>query len=192
MHMHLQEEIMFELYLGGGSIPPGRAVNQRIAVRAVIMDGDRILLVRTKKGDYKIPGGAVKLREMREEALLREVTEETGYIDVRIMEELGILVQQRPDLYEADKYFRMESHYYRCVLMDDRNVGQCLDENEKLQEIVPAFVPLKEAAASNRNLLRTDSADMYDWVERETLVLEELARQGVHREIQGAGPLNVR
>lgn len=168
---------MFSLRLGRNDVPDGICVNRRIAVRAVIMDGDAILLVRTKRGDYKLPGGAVKAEETFEGALRREVAEETGYVSLKIEEELGTLVQQRADIYEQDKFFRMESHYFKCILKDKKNTGQCLDENEKRQEIVPLFVKLHEAAASNRKLLNTSQLEKYDWVERETLVLEELALQ---------------
>lgn len=51
----------------------------RHAVRAVILDEDRILMVQSNKGDYKFPGGGIEKGESPEEALVREVLEETGY-----------------------------------------------------------------------------------------------------------------
>src|SRR5438105_399431 len=53
-----------------------------VGVGAVILDGDRVLLVRRGheplKGEWSLPGGAVELGETLAEALVREVTEETG------------------------------------------------------------------------------------------------------------------
>jgi 8-oxo-dGTP diphosphatase len=53
-----------------------------VGVGAVILDGDRILLEKRKnmpsKGKWSIPGGLVELGERMEEAVIREVKEETG------------------------------------------------------------------------------------------------------------------
>jgi ADP-ribose pyrophosphatase YjhB (NUDIX family) len=58
---------------------PARPV---VGVGAVILDGDRVLLVERGKepllGYWSLPGGAVETGERLEDALVREVFEETG------------------------------------------------------------------------------------------------------------------
>ena len=54
-------------------------VNYREAVRAVIVRGNKILMVHSTNRDYKFPGGGIKKGENRIDALKREVKEETGY-----------------------------------------------------------------------------------------------------------------
>ena len=53
-----------------------------VSVGAVILDGDRVVLVKRGqaplKGRWSLPGGVVELGESLGEALAREVTEETG------------------------------------------------------------------------------------------------------------------
>lgn len=54
------------------------------AVSAIILDEDRILLVRRgcepNKGLWSLPGGSIELGETAREAVVREVAEETGLI----------------------------------------------------------------------------------------------------------------
>jgi len=53
-----------------------------VGVGAIILDGDKILLEKRKnapgKGKWSVPGGLVELGEGVEQAVIREVKEETG------------------------------------------------------------------------------------------------------------------
>ena len=95
---------------------------KRTAVRGVIYDKDCLLMVQTKLGDYRFPGGGVQENETHEQALLREIAEETGYVDVTVCSCMGTAFEQNIDWYEGDAYFQMCSYYYICRLNSDRRV----------------------------------------------------------------------
>lgn len=66
----------------------------RVGVGAVILDGERVLLARRGRppgqGKWSIPGGLVDLGERIEDALVREVEEESG-LRVRLLGLCGVI-----------------------------------------------------------------------------------------------------
>lgn len=71
-----------------------------VGVGGVIVEGDRVLLVRRGheplKGEWSIPGGAVELGETLTSACAREVREETG-LDVEVGAMLEVFDRIRLD-----------------------------------------------------------------------------------------------
>jgi 8-oxo-dGTP diphosphatase len=66
----------------------------RVGVGAVVLDGDRVLLVQrggaTLPGKWSIPGGLVELGETSREAVCRELFEECG-LEIEVIDVCGIL-----------------------------------------------------------------------------------------------------
>lgn len=89
-----------------------------VGVGAVVIAGDCVLLVRRKqepmRGQWAVPGGAVELGETLEEAIAREVAEETGLSVVPTM------ILKVLDRIERDAGSRIRFHYvlvdFLCVL----------------------------------------------------------------------------
>jgi 8-oxo-dGTP diphosphatase len=66
----------------------------RVGVGAVVLDGDRVLLARRgrppSEGKWSIPGGLIHLGERIEEAVVREVEEESG-LRIRVLGLCGVI-----------------------------------------------------------------------------------------------------
>ena len=66
----------------------------RVGVGAIVLDGDRVLLARRGQapsvGRWSIPGGLVDLGERLEDAVVREVQEESG-LQVRLLGLCGVI-----------------------------------------------------------------------------------------------------
>jgi 8-oxo-dGTP diphosphatase len=87
-------------------------------VGAVVLDGDRVVLVKRGhpplKGEWSLPGGTVELGETLEAAVAREVLEETG-LEVSVGQVVEVLdrVDRAPD-------GRIEYHFvivdYACTV----------------------------------------------------------------------------
>ena len=57
------------------------SIFSRPSVRAIVIKGDKIAVVHSKKYNYyKIPGGGIEIDESHVEALIREAREEAGLI----------------------------------------------------------------------------------------------------------------
>ena len=103
----------------------------RIAVSALLFDEDRVLLVHRRDIDWwNLPGGGMELGETVEDAVKREVLEETG-LEVKVEQLVG--VYSKPQKQEVVLAFRC------------RKIGGVLTETEEAREccyFVPDNLPI--------------------------------------------------
>lgn len=110
---------------------PDWARTVREAVRAVIVRGDRIALVRSRtEGVYKFPGGGIEDGETHLDTLIRETAEEVGLeIIPETVREFGMMHEIRKGLY-GEEIFDQRSYYYLADVTEGQ-MKQKLDEYEE-------------------------------------------------------------
>ena len=145
---------------------------KRIAIRGVIIHNHKILLVETSKGDLKFPGGGLEVGESNEECLLREIKEETGYVNIECSQLIGKYVQRRYDMFNEENVYQMCSYYYICKIHSFEKVDVILDNYEKELQFQPKWVGLEEAIQQNLQAICQPHAN--GWVGRELVVLAQL------------------
>ncbi|EKQ57135.1 MULTISPECIES: NUDIX domain-containing protein [unclassified Clostridium] len=148
-------------------------INFREAVRGIIVKNNKILMVHSKNQDYKFPGGGIKKDEGREDALRREIQEETGYICNKISEQLGIVTEKSIDKYTNNKIFKMISYYYIAEVSNIKK-PQKLDPYEAKLEFKPEWVEIKDAICNNEKIILTGNEFLPNWIFRETYVLKKI------------------
>lgn len=168
--------MLFNLCLGLKELPSGFGTVTRNAVKCVAFDSQgNLLMIRTKKGDYKFPGGGMKASETLQQTLKREIAEETGYVLSDVLDVLGVVEERNIDKFDETKIFIMHSEYVRCEVNSAVQNEQNLDEYEKEQDFKVEFVSIEDAIKNNIALLN-QSDDVNPWVIRETEVLKYLVK----------------
>lgn len=149
----------------------GARTHHREAVRALVVDSDgRYLLLAEARGPgLKFPGGGVLPGERDEQALARELREETGY-GLAALGGLVVVVDERRPGIEPDVVLVMQSRYYRVTL--GRPGATALEDDEVALGLEVVRLPLEEALVRQR---RSVEDDPRPWAHRELAVLELLA-----------------
>lgn len=98
---------------------PNGSVFSRPSARAVIIKDRKIAMVYSKKYHYyKFPGGGIEIGECVEDALIREVSEETGLCVIRdSIQEYGQV--RRIQKGTKEDIFIQDNYYFLCRVKED-------------------------------------------------------------------------
>lgn len=149
----------------------------REASRAIIIKDNKIAMVKSlKEGFYKFPGGGIWENESKEDAVVREVLEETGLtLKKESIKEYGYTLENRKsDVYE-NSIFSQKSFYFFADI-EDYLLEQRLTDDERELEFVLEWIDLKEVHRLN-SLIEINKDNRF--VERETKVLELLINENL-------------
>jgi len=152
-------------------------VFERIAARGIILDNTDILMIYTNRyNDYSFPGGGINEGEDIEDCLIRELQEETGANNIKVLSSFGYYEEFRHTYYDGYDFIHMISHFFVCTA--DRELGDANPEDYEINNgSVPVWVNIHDAIAHNKKVILAKEDSMGLSIERETLVLELIAKE---------------
>lgn len=152
----------------------GRILHRQ-AARAIVLKAQSILLLFTERyNDFSFPGGGLDAGEDLVAGLHRELGEETGATNIRVIEHFGIVEEFRPHWKPDFDLMHMTSHYYTCDV--DLALGETrMEHYETDNGMRPVWVDLHDAIAHNRAVMQRQDARMGLSIHRETFMLETVA-----------------
>ena len=136
-------------------------VGRRPSVRGIVIKDGNVAMMHSLKYDYyKLPGGGIETGETYEETLVREVREESGLVVIKdSIKEFGYV--RRIEKGKIEDIFVQENFYFLCDV-EEKNVGQELDDYEEDEIFTLEFVSPDHAIYINEN------ADHKEKVEQQT------------------------
>lgn len=154
-----------------------KRIYKRIAARGIILDGENILLLYTKRyDDYSFPGGGVDKSENLEEGVKREINEETGAQNIEILSEYGIYDEMKPIHKKNYDYINMISHFFVCDI--HKELGKTNLEDYEIKNGMDArWINIYEAIAHNKEVIKNQPETIGLYIDRELFMLELVAKE---------------
>lgn len=149
----------------------------RPSVRGVIFRNGKLALIHNGKYDYYMfPGGGIEEGESHEEALIREVKEESGLVVIpESIREYGSALRLSKSSYLENTIFEQQNYYYRCETQDTTE----FDVHEIEEKYSLVFLAPEEAVRRNRaNDHGEENGSV--WIERETRIMELLMEENAN------------
>lgn len=143
----------------------------RPATRAIVLKENKVLLLHTKRyQDYSLPGGGIDHGESLQQALIRELQEETGAQEISNISPVGLIREFRKNYKQANQIIEMLSYCFTCEIGDEFN-RQNLEDYELANGMTVHWVEIDKAIAYNQQTMANSPKQGLS-IQRETFLLE--------------------
>jgi ADP-ribose pyrophosphatase YjhB (NUDIX family) len=148
----------------------------RKATRAIVLKGEEILLLYTKRyHDYSLPGGGVDKGETITDGLIRELKEETGADNVQNIQAFGVYEEYRPWYKNDFDIVHMLSYCFQCTI-DDVLQKPELEAHEVSNGMCATWINIHQAIKHNEHTIEHSEKKGLS-IERETFLLKMIAAE---------------
>lgn len=152
-------------------------LKERKTIRAIIIKNNQVLMLYSGLfNDYTFPGGGLKNNEDHIETLKRELKEEVGANEVKVVKEVGYTEEIRYGINGSDNKYQQISYYYLCEINDVEKptfVGR-----EKLQKLETKYVDIDDVIKHNEKVNSEREKEINKGYQtvliRENMVLEHI------------------
>jgi 8-oxo-dGTP pyrophosphatase MutT (NUDIX family) len=140
---------MYNINIGEANIPINMPIKVRLGVRGVVVNDDKFLMLTGNNGYYSFAGGGIEQGETIEQAIIREMREETGYSVTGVSRLLGIENNYRVSRVLDKAFYHMI--YYVCLCEIDLSVPpiQQLEAHEETVGLRAAWITPQDAINQN-------------------------------------------
>ncbi len=124
---------------------------KRDGVAAVIVNDKKVLVLYDKKNSiYRLPAGGYEKEENDEQALLREIKEETGYVNCNIVEGLGTIEANFQRLPLEGQYRHKFQKGYLVNLVNNEKTELHAEDIDKFESMWVAYEEAMQKFATNK------------------------------------------
>lgn len=156
---------------------------ERHATRAIVVKGDKILLLYTERyHDYSLPGGGLDEGEDEVAGLIRELKEETGAQGVQNVKPFARYDEYRPWYKPDADIIYMVSYCYTCDI--DEKLGDTAYESHEIRNGMTAlWMKIHEAISHNEEVIANSDKKGLS-IERETFLLKQIAEELLEKNLK--------
>lgn len=148
----------------------------RKATRAIVLNGDNILLLYTKRyHDYSLPGGGIDEGEDNISGLIRELREETGAQNVTNIHPFGCYEEYRNWYKDDYDVIHMLSYCYTCQI-DQELLAPDFEPHELQNGMQPLWINIHKAIKHNESVIENSEKKGLS-IERETFLLKRIVNE---------------